>query len=247
MNDHDNGMMHIPEASVRATYLNNTEQARHATGTATDDAPEGTVWVPEMSTHVEREVALSMGLLNPTRARIDDRPLEQYRQDIASFEDDDTRELSDEDRYLLEAHQSLEDVDRYQENETEVNTGDNLQNAPSETVRLVAQELDAGDTSVLINAITEGNHEEAIQAFSEETGIEPQGAITLIESAVMDVSESAATYIGEDRWNAVVHAATGRDLMARRIVADVVTGKLKAEEMPKVYTAWYYATQGGDQ
>ncbi|TPL07593.1 hypothetical protein FJ938_11170 [Mesorhizobium sp. B2-4-14] len=93
-----------------------------------------------------------------------------------------------------------------------------------------------------------GDFNDTLTRLSEATGVDMATASTLVETAVMEASPVASEHIGDERWAALVYAASRTDdTFARRIVSDVVTGRLDPSRLSQAYDWWWQSLPDADE
>ena len=205
-------------------------------GHAAGPAPEGKVFVSGLNTYVDADIAAQLGLtagtgepdgnpsnpdaFNPLAIPAGDDPME--------WANDADGELSDAELAALQ-----EQLEAQPEREPSLST----------TFDEIADCFYAEDFAEGIEAmITTGDAEDTLARVSAATGLDAKTSASLIETAVMEASPVASEYIGDQRWSSLVYAATATpDPMARRVVTDVITGKLHPSKLPKAYALWFDA------
>ncbi|MBZ9977812.1 hypothetical protein [Mesorhizobium sp. BR-1-1-10] len=93
-----------------------------------------------------------------------------------------------------------------------------------------------------------GDFNDTLTRLSEATGVDAATASTLVETAVMEASPVASEHIGDERWASLVYAASRTDdTFARRIVSDVVTGRLDPSRLAQAYDWWWQSLPDADE
>lgn len=238
--------MRMPNPMDDRSGWSPTSNLNYASGSAAGPAPEGKVFVAGLNTYVDADIAEQLGLtgflrnsegqtqhmvhtrneaaFNPLAVPAGDDPLEHI--DIA--------ELSDED---LEALQQ----------ELEIET-DDLEPSPSETLDQIAECFTPEAFEAGVDAMVEtGDFNDTLARLSEATGLDEATASTLVETTVMEATPIAAAQIGGERWSSMLYAATRTDdSLARRIVSDVVTGRLDPARLANAYDIWWQSLPDAD-
>lgn len=197
---------------------------------APEGGPAGTVFVPELGTYVDSDIADSMGISH-SREAFNPVPVSPHR------DTPDTPSGTSRVEEYEEAHSDTAEDDTPEIEEEAVQI-----DSPSETLRDVAacftpSEFDAG-----MGQLIDGNLEGAVDRITEATGLDSAAAVSVIEAAIEDVAPHAQEQIGHDEWNALVYAATyTEDPFARQVVAGVVQGKLPLGNLSKAYSLWWHS------
>ncbi|MER9373667.1 hypothetical protein [Mesorhizobium sp. M0491] len=227
----DDGMMRMPNPiDPQSGWTDRSDNPGYASGSARGPAPEGKVFIPGMNTYVDLDIAEQLGLTGPQGnssapppAAFDPRAVPAGHD---PFEDIDIEELSEAD---------LEALQQELEIETDQEPG------PSETFDAIADCFDPTAFDDGLNAmVATGDFEDTLGRLSEATGLDAATASNLIETTVMETAPVASEYIGGDRWDALVYAASRTDdPFARRIVTDMVAGNLDGSRLAGAYDLWF--------
>jgi len=217
---------------------------------APEGGPAGTVFVPELGTYVDSDIADSMGIAH-SRAEALSRDTALSREAFNPAPVSPHRDTPDTPSGTSRVEHGVEHgVEEYEEAHSDTAEDDTPEieeeavqiDSPSETLKDVAacftpSEFDAGMTELV-----DGNLEGAVDRITEATGLDSTAAISVIEAAIEDVAPHAQEQIGHDEWNALVYAATcTEDPAARQIVAGVVQGKLPLGNLSKAYSLWWHS------
>lgn len=241
----DDGMMRMPSPdNSRSGWT--SSNPNYAAGSAAGPAPDGMVFVAGLNTYVDADIAAELGLsggapavpqgsseaapflshagLNPEAIPAGDDPLEHV----------DIDEMTDAELEALQGQLEIKDEDA----------------APSlsETLDAIAEcftpEAFVDGVETLVET---GDFNDTLARLSEATGVDAATASTLIETTVMEATPIASEYIGDDRWSSLVYAASRTDdTFARRIVSDVVTGRLDPARLPQAYGWWFQSLPDAD-
>jgi hypothetical protein len=207
-----------------------TRSSGYAEGSAPVPPPAGTVFIAALGTHVDADVAESLGFGGgnaPTPEALE--ALEMPRRSPEPVEQE---ELSDED---LEALQN--EIEELADREPSL----------SPTLDEIAQCF-GNDFDDAVSGMVVGSNEDTLEALSKATGLDQQTASILIETAVNEAAPHAVEMIGPDCWNSILYAATSTsDPYARRIVADMVSGKLHPAKLAKAYSLWWNSLPAADE
>ncbi|MBS4019035.1 MAG: hypothetical protein KGZ68_12450 [Dechloromonas sp.] len=225
------GMMRLPSLDAPPQ---NTGYAR---GSATDAAPPGMTFVPEMNTYVDADVAAQLGLGRPPSGV----PASSEANLLATHEapEDYTRKPWT-DTTFEEEEMSEEELEALQDKLAEEDPEDAEDHALSDTYAEIADRFSPADLAKGMEAMVSGDLEGTLDRVAEATGFDRATAANIIETTVLEAAPHADAQIGSDRWASLVYAATSTpDDIARRIVADFVTGKLPASNLGKAYALWY--------
>ncbi|MER8639183.1 hypothetical protein [Mesorhizobium sp. M1365] len=229
--------MRMPNPMDERSGWSPTSNPNYASGSAAGPAPDGKVFVAGLNTYVDADIAEQLGLTGPQG--IPSAPSNAYATNEAALDhraipagDDplehvDVDEMSDED---LEALQLKLEVD-----------GNDPALALSETLNDIAEcftdEAFVGGVETMVET---GDFNDTIARLSEATGLDEVTATNLLETTVMEATPIASEQIGGERWNSLVYAATRTDdSLARRIVSDVVTGRLDPTRLANAYSLWW--------
>lgn len=242
------GMMRMPSPmDERSGWVDPYSNPNYAQGSAPGPAPDGKVFVPEMNTYVDTDIAEQLGLLAPQgtsgspqasatvaahATALDPRALQAGHDPL---EDIDIEELSDGELEALQQQLEIKDTNE----------------APSlsDTLDNIAECFTPDAFVDGIEAMVEtGDFNDTLTRLSQATGMDATTASMLVETTVMEASPVASEYIGGDRWSSLVHAASGTDdSFARRIVSDVVTGRLDPAQLPNAYSLWWQSLPDADE
>lgn len=226
----DDGMLRIPTP--------HDPNSGYASASAPAPAPAGKVFIPEMNTYVDNDLAAQLGLLSPqgtsgapetASTALDPRAVPAGGNPLEWAEPE--AEMSDEE---LEALQD------------QIDEQANREPSLSPTLDDIAACFGNSFEQAVSRMIT-GTNEETLATLAEATGLDQHTATNLIETAVMEVAPIASEYIGAARWGALVHAAAATpDPFAKRVVSDFTRGKLKGPHLARAYAMWWDALPDGD-
>ncbi|RWQ60290.1 hypothetical protein [Mesorhizobium sp.] len=211
----------------------------YASGSAAGPAPDGKVFVPGLNTYVDADIAEQLGLMapqgnsgvpangaafEPLAVPAGDDPLESI--DIEEMPDEELEALQDQLEIAADREPSLsETLDDIAECFT-----------PEAFVDGVETMVETGDFN------------DTIARLSEATGLDTATAVNLVETTVLEATPIASEQIGSERWNSLVYAASRTDdSFARRIVSDVVTGKLDPARLANAYSLWWQSLPDADE
>ncbi|RWK58065.1 hypothetical protein [Mesorhizobium sp.] len=229
----------------RSGWVGPPSNPNYAIGSAAGPAPEGKVFVPGMNTYVDFDIAEQLGLvgpqgtsivpaftLTPNEASLDHRAIPAGDNPL---EDVNIEEMSDEE---LEALQDQLEID-----------ADDREPSLSETLDDIAEcftpEAFVDGVETMVET---GDFNDTIARLSEATGLDAVTATNLLETTVMEATPIASEQIGGERWNALLYAASRTDdSLARRIVSDVVTGRLDPARLANAYSLWWQSLPDDDE
>ncbi|RVJ86946.1 hypothetical protein [Sinorhizobium meliloti] len=230
--DNDDGILRMPSPQDPSSGWT----PRYARGEAAGPAPAGKVFVSDLNTYVDQDIAFQLGLGGPSGAPGGDpsptnalNPL-GLRAGADPHEDVQLEELTEEE---LEAAQA--ELAEYEQS---------LSPTLDELAQVFTPEaLDEGIEAM----VDTGDFDDTLNRISEATGLDTESASMLVETVVMDVTPIASEFIGETAWDSILYAASSTpDPFARRIVTDVVTGALDPAKLPHVYRLWYNSLPDAD-
>ncbi|TPJ73449.1 hypothetical protein [Mesorhizobium sp. B2-6-2] len=242
----DDGMMRMPNPMDHRSGWSPNSNPNYASGSASGPAPEGKVFVAGLNTYVDADIAAELGLtggaqasqahpeaapaaspaaLNPEAIPAGHDPLEHI----------DVDEMTDEELEALQEQLEIKDEDAAP--------------SPSETLDAIAEcftpEAFVDGVETLVET---GDFNDTLARLSEATGVDAATASVLVETAVMEASPVASEHIGDERWASLVYAASRTDdTFARRIVSDVVTGRLDPSRLAQAYDWWWQSLPDADE
>jgi hypothetical protein len=230
-NYHDDGYGLQPMRHNDGPVFQKTRSSSYAEGSAPVGPPPGTVNIPGIGP-VDADVAESLGFGGGGNAPTPEA-LEALQMPQRSPEPvEEQEELSDE---ALEALQN--EIEELAEREP------SLSGTFDEIAAVFGSDIDDAISGMVVNS-----NEDTLEALSKATGLDEQTASVLIETAVNEAAPHAVEMIGQDCWNAIIFAATATpDPHARRIVADLVSGKLHPSKMAKAYSLWWHSLPDADE
>jgi len=212
-----------------------TSNPNYASGSAAGPAPDGKVFVAGLNTYVDADIAEQLGLtgpqgntaiaaFNPVAVPSGDDPLEHI----------DIDDMSDEELEALQQELEIDAADR--------------EPSPSETLDDIAECFTSEAFEAGVDAMVEtGDFNDTLSRLTEATGLDAATASTLVETTVMEATPVACEQIGSERWSSLVYAATRTDdSFARRIVSDVVTGRLDPARLASSYDLWWQSLPDAD-
>ncbi|RUV56442.1 hypothetical protein EOA85_18645 [Mesorhizobium sp. M5C.F.Ca.IN.020.29.1.1] len=224
----------------RSGWVGPQSNPNYAVGSAAGPAPDGKVFVPGLNTYVDFDIAEQLGLtapqgnsgvpangaaLEPLAVPAGDDPLESI----------DIEEMSEEE---LEALQDQLEID-----------ADDREPSLSETLDDIAEYFtDEAFVDGVETMVETGDFNDTIARLSEATGLDAATATNLLETTVMEATPIASEHLGGERWNSLVYAASRTDdSLARRIVSDVVTGRLDPARLANAYSLWWQSLPDADE
>ncbi|MER9213180.1 hypothetical protein NKI54_14010 [Mesorhizobium sp. M0663] len=236
--------MRMPNPMDDRSGWSPTSNPNYASGSAAGPAPDGKVFVAGLNTYVDADIAEQLGLTGPQGTPSATAP--DYQTNEAALDhraipagDDplkhiDVDEMSDEE---LEALQLKLEVD-----------GNDPALALSETLNDIAECFtDEAFVDGVETMVETGDFNDTIARLSQATGLDEVTATNLLETTVMEATPIASEQIGGERWNSLVYAASRtNDSLARRIVSDVVTGRLDPARLANAYSLWWQSLPGVD-
>jgi hypothetical protein len=235
----DDGMLRLPSSDEpRSGWSATANQPGFSRVEYPDTSlPAGTVMTAIGP--VDADVARELGLVSSGHTADEpdhaDAPADHppvYPEGDGQLADEEWADMTDEELAELQA-----ELDERQQREPSL----------SETMDDIAVCFDPADLKDGIDAMVAGDLDGTIDRLAEATGLSPDMAPTLIETAVMDVAPIAAEFIGGERYEALVYAASQTDdPLARRIVADFVTGQLHPRNLAEAYSIWYRSLPDAD-
>lgn len=221
----------------RSGWTPRSDNPGYAIGSSAGAAPEGKIFVPGINTYVDADIAEQLGLTGPqgapstaapdhatNEAALDHRAIPAGDDPLESI---NIEEMSDEE---LEALQDQLEID-----------ADDREPSLSETLDDIAEcftpEAFVDGVETMVET---GDFNDTIARLSEATGLDAATATNLLETTVMEATPIASEQIGGERWNSLVYAASRTDdSLARRIVSDVVTGRLDPARLANAYSLWW--------
>ncbi|TPJ34432.1 hypothetical protein [Mesorhizobium sp. B2-8-3] len=230
----DDGMLRLPTPDDSRSGWT-PSNPNYAVGSAAGPAPDGKVFIPGMNTYVDLDIAEQLGLLAPQgNSGTPDLDVNQSAFDPRGvpagddpLEDISIDELSDADLEALQEQLEIKDEDA----------------APSlsETFDALAECFTPEALVDGVETMVEtGDFNDTLARVSEATGVDAATAATLVETTVMEATPAASEYIGSERWSSLMYAASRTDdSLARRIVSDVVTGRLDPARLANAYDLWW--------
>ncbi|WP_425417021.1 hypothetical protein [Oricola indica] len=213
----------LPDGQPIAGKPNRNIEAdrQYASADAPEVAPEGTVWVAELDTYVDADIAAQTGLEGGSAPR-NEQPLE----DTEGFD-----QLNPED---------FEVDDDTEENEP-------LARSNSETLDQMESMVPSSTSEAIGEKIVEGDFDGVLDDMAGALGVDQEAASSLISMAVTDAQPVIADAIGGDAFNSLVYAATQTDdPMARRVLSDMVRGVVPRGNMMRAYALWYESLPDAD-
>lgn len=216
----------------------------YASGSAAGPAPEGKVFVAGLNTYVDADIAEQLGLTGPQgtpRASSTDYPTNEAALDHRAIpagddplEDINIEDMSDEELQALQQ-------------ELEINA-DDREPSLSETLDEIAECFTPEAFEAGVDAMVEtGDFNDTLARLSEATGLDTATASSLVETTVMEATPIASEQIGSQCWSSLVYAASRTDdSFARRIVSDVVTGRLDPARLANAYSLWWQSLPDAD-
>lgn len=240
----DDGMMRMPNPmDERSGWVGSQSNPNYARGSAAGPAPDGKVFVAGLNTYVDADIAEQLGLTAPqgnSNAWGDQTTNEGSFNPLAVPAGDDplahvdVEEMSDEELESLQEQLEIKDEDA----------------APSlsETFDALAECFTPEALVDGVETMVEtGDFNDTIARLSEATGLDEATASTLVQTTVMEASPVACEQIGSERWSSLLYAATRTDdSFARRIVSDVVTGRLDPSRLANSYDLWWQSLPDTD-
>ncbi|WP_192177718.1 hypothetical protein [Mesorhizobium amorphae] len=240
----DDGMMRMPNPmDERSGWVGPQGNPNYASGSAAGPAPDGKVFVAGLNTYVDADIAEQLGLNAPApqghpeaAPAISHEPLnpEAIPAGADPLEHIDIEEMSDGELEALQQQLEVNDDDA----------------APSlsETLDAIADRFTPEAFVTGIEDMVEtGDFNDTLARLSEATGLDAATASILVETTVMEAAPIASEYVGEDRWSSLVYAASRTDdSLARRIVSDVVTGRLDPSRLANAYDLWWQSLPDAD-
>ena len=219
MGFHDDYTDYAEQMEATATVR---DKDSYASGMAPEVAPEGTTWVPELGTYVDADVAASLGIGSAGA------PQDTRGSTDSIGEEPDLTGQRDRDR-------------------THENDQDESDDFASETFREMVTGVDPDDVDGALALIEAGDFDGTLASVSETLGMDTHAASTLIGMAVEDTREMAEREIGADAFNALIYAASETpDPIARRVLTDIVTGRVPGGLIGAAYSHWYRSLPDAD-
>jgi len=218
-----------PEMQARPEDL---AAKKHAAAMGPPDTPEGTVWVPEMGSFVDADVAAQLG--------IEGRKSPETTHELTGA----TEQPEGNQRVSEGAPEELPEEDGTNPEDSEEEADFDTE---SETLADMINAADAGKVDAAFESIMEGDFETTLGTVSEALGVDQQGASSLIELAVEEAKPNVAYEIGEAAFDSLVYAATSTpDPMARKVLTDLVSGKIPRGRYEDAYALWYQSLPDAD-
>jgi hypothetical protein len=216
----------------------------YAKATAPHPAPAGTRYVPELGTYVDEDVAAQLGLA-ASAAQADSEAPEFPGMLIpgvnmpADGEDTPRQEWIEPEPEIT--HEELEDL------QAEIQERSRSEASPSSTYTVVAEHLSPTDLAQGMEQLIAGDFNGVVERIANATGLAPEMAVQVIQTSVEEVSPYAAEQIGDRAWSSLLYAATSTpDPLARKVVADLVSGRLHPSKLPRAYALWYESLPDAD-
>ncbi|RUX30378.1 hypothetical protein EOA23_12135 [Mesorhizobium sp. M2A.F.Ca.ET.042.01.1.1] len=242
----DDGMMRRPSPDEPRSGWT-PSNPNYASGSAAGPAPEGKVFVAGLNTYVDADIAAELGLSGGAAAP-------QGFPEAAPFSP--TAGLNPE--AIPAGHDPLEHIDIDEmtneelealQDQLEIKDDEDTTPSLSETLDAVAEcftpEAFVDGVETLVET---GDFNDTLTRLSEATGVDAATASTLVETVVMEATPVASEHIGDERWASLVYAASRTDdSFARRIVSDVVTGRLDPARLPQAYDWWWQSLPDADE
>ncbi|TIX15098.1 MAG: hypothetical protein E5V41_16915 [Mesorhizobium sp.] len=218
----------------RSGWTDCSSNPNYASGSAPGPAPAGMVFVAGLNTFVDADIAAQLGLSGGAPAASQGLPAPVHALNPEAIpaghdplEDIAIADLSDADLEALQEQLEIKDEDA----------------APSlsETLDAIAECFTTEAFVDGVEAMVEtGDFNDTLTRLSEATGVDAATAATLVETTVMETTPIASEYIGDERWTSLVYAAARTDdSLARRIVSDMVTGRLDPARLGNAYSLWF--------
>ncbi|MER9405924.1 hypothetical protein NKI36_18005 [Mesorhizobium caraganae] len=232
--------MRMPNPMDDRSGWSPTSNPNYASGSAAGPAPEGKVFVPGLNTYVDADIAEQLGLGGPQGAP------SAYQNNEAAHDHRAIPAGEDPLEHLSIEDLSDEELEALQQ-ELEIGTEDR-DPSPSETLDQIAECFTPEAFEAGVDAMVEtGDFEDMLALVSEATGVDEVTASILVETTVMEAAATAADQIGDERWSSMLYAATRTDdSLARRIVSDVVTGRLDPARLANAYDLWWQSLPDAD-
>lgn len=237
MFDHDDGRLRLPNPDdtrsgyVRPSAFDNSPSS-YGFATAPEMAPAGKVFIPEINSYVDSDVAATLGFgAMPQDGQeapevphaLDPSALGQPRGDEIDL--DALEDMTEEELEALQEQLEVQEDDR--------------EPSLSPTLDDIA-DCFGSDFDAAVDQLVVGTPEDTLATLSAATGLDPISAATLIEATVNEAAPLGTEHIGSDRWQALVYAAAATDdQFAKRVLSDFVRGKLHPTRLMEAYGCWY--------
>ena len=217
------------EKPAPTTKFTETVTRAYASAESPEIAPEGTVFVPQLGTYVDADVAeqvLGEGDID----QIEETANYTEALDPRDYEDSPNRYGQDDQNPGEEQRQSRDQGDK----------ADDFDEGPSETFEEVADMVGGDAVEAVSDKLIGGDFDGAIDELSGTLGVDAGAAVTVVEMAVEESRPTIEDAIGSDAFNSLLYAATATDdQMAREVLADVVQGVIPASRIADAYQAWF--------
>lgn len=193
------------------------DSRQYARAESPEVAPEGTVWVAELGTYVDADIAAQIGHEGGSAPR---------------------------NERLFEEDNSVEQLDP---EDFEVDDETPQTRSNSETLDQMESMVPSGTSEAIGEKIVEGDFGGVLDDMAGALGVDPEAASSLIGMAVADAQPVITDAIGGDAYNSLVYAATQTDdPMARRVLSDMVRGVVPRGNMMRAYALWYESLPDAD-
>lgn len=207
----------LPDGEPARTRPQDSRQYARAEAPAV--APEGTVWIAELGTYVDADIAAQTGLAGGSAPR-NEQPLEDT---------EGSNQMNPEDF----------EVDDDDDN-TPVQTN-------SETLDQIYEVTSYEQEEAVVENIVSGDFDSVLGDMAGALGVDTEAASSLISMTVTDAQPVITDAIGGDAFDSLVYAATRTDdPMARRVLSDMVRGVVPKGNMMRAYALWYESLPDAD-
>lgn len=221
----DNGRLNFPSPDYPESGFMPRDTG-YAIGYAPEPPPAGTVYVAELGTYVDREIAEQLIPPASDGGQQDVReplPLSHGREIVYADE-----EMTDENLAALQ-------------DELEIRH-DGREEILSDTFETVREEMGDAETQAILETIadSESAPDDIVARLAESSGLDAPAVMSLMESSVSEAAPAAIDVIGPQCWDSILYAAARTpDPLARRIVSDFTAGRLPAHGLRESYELWF--------
>jgi hypothetical protein len=222
----DNGRLHVPSPDYPESGFAPTRNAGYAIGEAPEPPPAGKVYVAELNTYVDEDIAAQLiPSHNPSQQEISDEPMQLSPGREIVYADE---EMTDENLAALQ-----DELEIRHEGREEI---------LSDTFETVREELGEAGTQAILETIgdSESAPDDIVARLAESSGLDAPAVMSLMETSVSEAAPVAVDIIGASCWDSILYAAARTpDPLARRIVSDFTSGRLPAHGLRESYELWF--------
>ncbi len=213
-----------PSSRLMADHDDNKQ---YAVAQSPDVTPAGTVWVPELGTYVDADIAKQVSRDDPGFI----------------FEDDDVEYVPNPEAFEIGPDDQGDEFDRLDDDEDEDEDEDEPQEKPksnSETLDQLEEMAPPGTSEAVEQSIISGDFDGVLDNMASSLGIDTTAASTLIGQTVAEAQPDIVYEIGDEAFNALSYAASRTDdPMARQVLNDMVRGRIPKGRLMQAYHLWW--------